>query len=148
MTLAENAAFSAKFSLGIAFIIFVFQVPSILLQLRLGKHKHLFKCIRCGNCCRLGFIELSDGDIDCIRKDGHDDFVDIIKSGKRKLKKDRGLCVFLKDNSCSIYNVRPEVCRKFPFFSLYGRINYARLWMNCPALVKLIEEVKDEGKSS
>ena len=30
-------------------------------------------------------------------------------------KNEDGKCVFLKDNSCSIYQIRPLICRFYPF---------------------------------
>jgi len=33
----------------------------------------------------------------------------------RMKKNNEGRCVFLKDNSCSIYPIRPLICRFYPF---------------------------------
>jgi len=72
-----------------------------------------FKCLRCGNCCRLR-INLTKQDIERIEKAGYKDFL-----GKNnKLKKINGHCKFLmlKDGitTCSIDNIKPEVCKRFP----------------------------------
>jgi len=34
---------------------------------------------------------------------------------KYKMKKRNGICVFLKNKACKIYDIRPTVCRLYPF---------------------------------
>jgi len=36
------------------------------------------------------------------------------------IKKNNNACVFLENHSCSIYNVRPLICRLFPDFKIAG----------------------------
>lgn len=85
-----------------------------------------FECTRCGACCTggHGFVWLDDGDI--VRIAGHlgvslDDFGRryVRRIGERyallESPKD-GACVFLSCESCSIYDVRPAQCRRFPFW--------------------------------
>lgn len=147
MALAECIGFSARLFVGILAIMLLFQVPDVLRRLKMGRNRRLFECVRCGNCCRLGFIELTDEDIRRIEGEGHMGFYNLTKSGEKKLKKSDGKCVFLVGDSCSIYESRPEVCRRFPFFDSYG-LTYCRLWRSCPAVLKLEEDVKNEGRSS
>ena len=82
-----------------------------------------FKCERCGDCCKKLYIILNDSDIKDIKKLGYqlDSFSEIEQvgeyKGKRVLKKIDGRCVFLADdNLCKIYDSRPEICKKYPFF--------------------------------
>ena len=88
-----------------------------------------FKCDRkCGRCCKEYTVLLSEGDILRITGLGynHSDFVQYEsigpESGKPLLKKDaKQWCVFLKMDkegmySCKIYNHRPDICRRYPFF--------------------------------
>ena len=36
--------------------------------------------------------------------------------GKFALKSVDGKCIFLEGNNCKVYEHRPEICRKYPFF--------------------------------
>lgn len=87
-----------------------------------------FKCDRhCGECCKSTLVELNPKDIKRIKKLGYaeDKFITSYPSDEKRLflKKDgKGWCVFLKQDkkgvySCSIYNDRPEICQKYPFFT-------------------------------
>jgi Fe-S-cluster containining protein len=91
-----------------------------------------FKCKRCAVlCCKLGGPELLEHDVKRIEATGYSikDFLDPSKKtefnltsvlGALKTRED-GSCVFLKQNNntdyidCSIYKVRPVLCRIYPF---------------------------------
>jgi Fe-S-cluster containining protein len=85
-----------------------------------------FKCERCAECCKKLYIILNDEDIKNIEKLGYskEDFCEgeLIGEfkGKFVLKKEDDKCIFLEKDkdgySCSIYESRPEICRKYPFF--------------------------------
>ncbi len=94
-----------------------------------------FKCKGCGKCCKeIKRIAWLDEDIERVsefqgvsrefflrkyreyfknnqKKRGHNEAEHVLKISEN------GACPFLKDNRCSIYEVRPLVCRAFPFFS-------------------------------
>ncbi|MBS3078680.1 YkgJ family cysteine cluster protein [Candidatus Pacearchaeota archaeon] len=76
--------------------------------------KREFKCLRCGNCCKLR-VRLNKQDIKRIENAGYGDFLD--KEGKN-LKRINGYCKFLiLDNgitSCRIQDLKPEICNGFP----------------------------------
>ncbi len=81
-----------------------------------------FDCARCGLCC-YGRIGLTRGDLDGFKKAGLGTAVAEVKVipltpyDARMRNKADGSCVNLrKDNLCAIYDVRPTVCRTFPFF--------------------------------
>lgn len=77
------------------------------------------KCKQCGRCCRDLIVEITHSDI--LREpkiSGHAKLLD--GNGKIKYKNDRDKvyrlempCHFLKNNKCSIYPTRPQVCREF-----------------------------------
>ncbi|MFH1788025.1 MAG: YkgJ family cysteine cluster protein [Candidatus Altiarchaeota archaeon] len=125
-----------------AFASLILSIPFIVRRIVLGLNKDKFSCIMCGNCCRFAFIVLTDEDISRISQAGYKDFAVETPSGEKKLKRVKGRCVFVKSDKCSIYEVRPRACRKFPFQKLFSRIPYLRDWSCCPAIKKLKEDVK------
>jgi Fe-S-cluster containining protein len=80
-----------------------------------------FSCKRCGECCRELIVKLYKKEIDDIKKAGFGkDFFSYdphIRS--HVLKKTRGKCIFLgkkeREFYCRIYEIRPRVCREYPF---------------------------------
>lgn len=107
----------------------------------MAKNKNLFECIQCGTCCRIRTISITGDDIKRIEVRGYTDFWE--KRGKEKvMKRARGRCVFLKNESCSIHEFKPKICGKFPFFKIYGKIPYCRLWYSCPGIEQLVKDVK------
>lgn len=57
----------------------------------------MYECKQCGSCCR----NLSGTDI------------------YRELDRGDGICVYLKNNKCTIYYKRPIICRIDDFYSMY-----------------------------
>jgi Fe-S-cluster containining protein len=51
-----------------------------------------------------------------------------------------------EDNKCTIYDVRPETCRKYPYTDqedFWSRtINHANNALVCPAVFQIVEEMK------
>ena len=93
-----------------------------------------FKCTKCGECCR-PIVKLSKEDITSIEEIGKKEFFvydENIKSNV--LKQVNYRCMFLKKEGdeylCSIYNNRPEVCRKYPFITGEEKLEncYPRGW--------------------
>lgn len=58
-----------------------------------------FVCIQCGECCK------------------HIDKVDGLKH-----LQENGICRYLKNNKCSIYDIRPQLCRKDCVFEMCKNI--------------------------
>jgi len=71
-----------------------------------------------------------------------DEFTEKIKGFEpytyRMRKTEDGKCVFLKDDSCTIYQTRPLICRFYPFQLKNPRNNrYAFTYTNeCPGIGK------------
>lgn len=86
-----------------------------------------FRCERCALCCgdakdRIRSILLLKIEIDRISKKtlmDVDEFAEKIEGFEPYIyqmrKTEDGKCVFLKGNSCSIYQIRPLICRFYPF---------------------------------
>jgi Fe-S-cluster containining protein len=85
--------------------------------------KETFRCVKCGECCR-PVVKLTKEDITQIEEAGHKkaDFVVVDPNNnitQDTLKRVKGVCIFLKKDGeefvCSLYEHRPDVCRKYPF---------------------------------
>lgn len=86
-----------------------------------------FECNRCGLCCgdikqkkrRILLLESETEKIaHCVGRAIADFSAEINDSapyGYEMKKSSEGKCVFLKDNQCSIYAVRPLICMFYPF---------------------------------
>ena len=101
-------------------------------DLSLLQKRFRFKCKRCATfCCRLGGPKLTRNDIERIEEAGYHvkDFLEPANSefkampftrGSLKNRED-GACIFLKFDAkqnryeCSIYDLRPILCRLYPF---------------------------------
>ena len=110
-----------------------------------------FKCDRCTLCCgdtenRKRSILLLETEAQRISKKTSmkiDDFAEATRGFKpynykiRKRTKDRK-CVFLKENLCSIYSLRPLICMFYPFqLENAGHERYMFLYTNeCPGIGK------------
>ncbi|MDH5788761.1 MAG: YkgJ family cysteine cluster protein [Candidatus Bathyarchaeota archaeon] len=113
--------------------------------------KHLrFRCQRCATfCCKLGGPKLTQRDIERIKQAGYDmeDFLKPLSNNEFKglsvmrgsLKnRENGSCVFLKFDEekgifeCSIYDVRPDLCRLYPFdFEKVGPYSFVLKLIPC-----------------
>lgn len=104
----------------------------------LYKKKDKFKCVNCGECCRLR-VKLKKSDIKRF-ENGKIDWIRFVDENW-KLKMVNGHCIFLKEKNgkkiCSVYKFRPSTCRQWPFFSNPFSISW--LWfLSCPSLRKLL----------
>jgi len=110
----------------LSFVCFVRQSGEIGLSFEYPKHVR-FRCMRCAICCgdtkdKIRSILLLEIEVDHISKStsmDFDKFAEKIKGFEPYIyqmrKTEDGKCVFLKDNSCSIYQIRPLICRFYPF---------------------------------
>ncbi|MEM3056705.1 MAG: YkgJ family cysteine cluster protein [Candidatus Bathyarchaeia archaeon] len=85
-----------------------------------------FRCLRCALCCmdvdsrerRILLLEAEARRISEAAYIGIGDFALEVKYEdpfKYVMKKENGRCVFLRDNLCYIYELRPIICRFYPF---------------------------------
>ena len=110
----------------------------------LGKNKEI--CESCGGyCCSLGGTAATKDEWREILRVGHSDhFIRISKNCYITEWGEEGICPYLDGRSCSIYEVRPCVCRKFPVVTVNKRehfIAHCRLSerLSGPDLRQLIE---------
>ena len=92
-------------------------------ELRLLDKLEKFECQRCNLCCRQpGFVYVSPEETEEIARTLNIDIYEFINQfcelfDRRKLvlkKYEDESCIFLKENGCSVYSVRPQQCRDFP----------------------------------
>lgn len=85
-----------------------------------------FECQRCARCCgdtphRGRIIYLLEDEVRKISKRTglrpleFSSPISGLGNFKYKMKKRNGVCVFLKNKACEIYDIRPIVCRLYPF---------------------------------
>ncbi len=81
-----------------------------------------FRCKRCGECCKLYTIKLTNDDIRKIEKKYNKNYFlscDEIEN-YFVLKRINNKCLFLRKKKdkyfCEIYDIRPNICQKYPFF--------------------------------
>jgi len=111
-------------------------------------------CLSCGNCCKTTSPIFRDVDIQRIAKKFK------VSAGKIEndyLKKDEdgdwvlktAPCTFLcEDNSCFIYDVRPQACKEYPHTDrkkMHQVLDLTRKNIEiCPAVSKVVREVTKE----
>jgi Fe-S-cluster containining protein len=112
-------------------------------------------CRECGECCRVGEVELSERDIEKLARFLRIDTKTFLKeyttSGETSdliLRRSEKGCVFLEGNDCSVYEARPSNCERFPhLLSGAGSIK-SRMWQfvdratYCPIVYNWMEAVK------
>lgn len=107
------------------------------------KPADIFKCRRCGDCCiGYGGTFVTDAQIESIAN-----FVNMepaqfvaekcrMSGGKPVLAQaESGYCIFW-DDQCSIYPVRPSMCREWPFIEnvLRDVSNWSAMAGSCPGI--------------
>lgn len=105
-----------------------------------------FECTQCGHCCSAspGKVFLSDEEADRIaaflRLDPDvfrkEHLVTAPYSEASLREKPDHDCIFLVDGKCSIYEVRPEQCRTYPFWLgiLRSKESWDREARECPGM--------------
>lgn len=118
-------------------------------------HEEVFNeidCLECANCCKTTSPIFKEKDINRIAKSMR------MKSGKfieQYLQRDEDYdyvlqtapCSFLNDdNTCSIYDVRPNACKEYPHTNRKKMYQLMPLTLKntevCPATLKIVEKVK------
>ncbi len=76
-----------------------------------------FKCTNCGSCCHIQPPEVDLNEQKEIEAKGYKNFLsEPDETGLRWIKRKKdGRCLFLENNKCKIYEVRPVICKLEPF---------------------------------
>jgi Fe-S-cluster containining protein len=114
-------------------------------------------CLQCANCCKTTGPLLLNKDIDRLAKELKMRPANFTEQ-YLKVDEDRDYifqqlpCPFLgSDHYCQVYNARPNACREYPHTHQRDqlqklKITYANSLI-CPAVAKIVEEMKAEIKS-
>lgn len=107
-------------------------------------------CLDCGNCCKTFNITLTKEDCKRISQFLGKDIFSVVEytiTPEEEVLIETLPCPFLgKDNACTIYEVRPEVCQDFPYFkgkNIRQRpYQYSHNTEICPATYHILERLK------
>ncbi len=96
------------------------------------KNKIQFKCKQCGKCCGIGFIYLKRREAAVMAaglkmplREFKKKYTTFFLFLGRALKwREDGFCVFMSGNKCSIYDIRPEQCRTWPYWKRITNNNH------------------------
>jgi len=103
-----------------------------------------FECTGCGNCCKLagGYVYVTEEEIKAMAKytkqsitQFTDQYVETYKN-KYVLKSKADACIFLENDSCIVYPVRPVQCRTFPFWpaNLKSKYRWKMVLLECEGI--------------
>lgn len=122
-------------------------------------HERAFQivdCTRCANCCKSLDIKFSEEDIERIA--GHQNMTsgEFIETYLAADEEDGSYnarqkpCPFLgDDNRCTIYDVRPTLCREYPHTDKEGftfrTMGVANNALVCPAVFWIVEQMKQQA---
>ncbi|MCT4665484.1 MAG: YkgJ family cysteine cluster protein [Flavobacteriales bacterium] len=118
-------------------------------------HEEVFKktdCLDCANCCKTTSPIFKERDIKRIAKDFNQKPKDFIAQ-YLKIDEDydyvlqQSPCTFLNDdNTCFIYDIRPDACREYPHTNQRKMNQILPLTMQntlvCPAVLEITERLK------
>jgi len=117
-----------------------------------------FSCLACGRCCKgtPGYVFFDEWEGKRMAEFLGLDFVAFLRKYARRLEDGRWSlrefvrgdyrCVFLKDDRCLIYPVRPLQCREYPFWDsiLVSPDKWYREMRRCPGIGQGREWSMDE----
>jgi Fe-S-cluster containining protein len=114
-------------------------------------------CTACANCCRVATVRVTERDVERISKElgmPREQFLSehTVQDEADGLILARGPngCTFLQGNLCSIYDVRPDHCSRFPHLVRGPGSIVSRMWefadraCYCPIIYNALEAFKTE----
>ena len=113
-------------------------------------------CTKCANCCRTATARLRDREVDILakfigtsRKEFLRDYCEDTGDEGLILKRTEAGCIFLENNLCSVYKVRPMTCEDFPHLVRGPGSFVSRMWVMperatyCPIAYNTLEAFKE-----
>jgi len=121
-------------------------------------HDQVFQkvdCLKCANCCKTTPALVTRPDAKRIAKHlsiPPKTFIRkyLLEDVNGELMIARVPCTFLnEDNTCSIYDVRPQACREYPHTNQSGFSRRAKMNANntivCPAVFEIVNKLRELG---
>jgi Fe-S-cluster containining protein len=117
-------------------------------------------CTVCANCCRVATVRLAERDIERLARHLRLKPADFLarytteseEEGRILMRSDESGCTFLDGTSCTIYEERPDSCRRFPHLVRGNGSIASRMWefidraCYCPIVYNSLEAFKAETK--
>jgi len=111
-------------------------------------------CMECARCCHVMTPTYSEDDIERIsnhlmlsREEFIEEYLEESEDESGVLMHKENPCVFLKGNLCSIYDVRPENCKDFPYHKIRPFDEYNLTFIqnleHCPATYLLVSKMEE-----
>ncbi|HKX00632.1 MAG TPA: YkgJ family cysteine cluster protein [Bryobacteraceae bacterium] len=119
-------------------------------------------CSQCANCCRVATVRISDRDIERLAHQmriSRQDFLrqyttESEEEGRILKRSEEQGCVFLDGKTCTVYEARPDTCRRFPHLVRGSGSIASRMWQfidracYCPIVYNSLEAFKADLKFS
>ena len=110
-------------------------------------------CQECNaKCCKLGGAEMTKAEMQKITKAGYpENYFNKISKNHYEFKNINGACIFLlRNNACSIYNLRQHACKAWPVvYEKHGNKKREFFIANCPVTKYLskqdLKEMKEQA---
>jgi uncharacterized protein len=117
-------------------------------------------CRACGNCCKVATAVVAERDVERLAKHLRITPAQFIaeytmgseEEGRILRRSEEQGCVFLSGTECSVYDQRPDACRRFPHVVRGTGSIASRMWQfvdratYCPIVYNSLEAFKEELK--
>jgi hypothetical protein len=116
-------------------------------------------CTTCANCCRVAKVEVTDRDVERLARHLRLPLAEFLAAYTEEDESGRNLkwtegsgCVFLEGNECTVYDVRPDNCVRFPHLVRGQGSIASRMWQfidracYCPIVYNSLEAFKIETR--
>ena len=117
-------------------------------------------CSVCANCCRVATVDLSERDVERLARHLRLSVAEFLagytmedaEEGRILRRSEAAGCVFLDGNACTVYDQRPDTCRRFPHLVRGNGSIASRMWQfidracYCPIVYNALEAFKVETR--
>ncbi len=117
-------------------------------------------CTVCANCCRVATVTLSERDVEHLARYFRISPAEFVatytmeseEEGRILRRTEETGCVFLDGMDCTVYDQRPDTCRRFPHLVRGNGSIASRMWQfidracYCPIVYNALEAFKVETK--
>lgn len=99
-----------------------------------------FECKKCGECCRDCPVQVTEEELMALLKRDGEKVFDMLDENVVAGNALKAPCGYLKDNACGIYDIKPLVCRVYPFTLKYPHFLAICL---CPMGIEILNELRN-----